>query len=76
MNRWFAGDPAGALAVQDKLVPLHAGVFTEAGVTGAKYGLSLLGRVSEEVRLPLVPSTEPTKQIIRSAMVHAGLLKA
>ena len=76
MNRWFAGDPAGALAIQDKLVPLHAGVFTEAGVTGAKYALSLLGRVSEEVRLPLVPSTEPTKQIIRTAMAHAGLLKA
>ena len=76
MNRWFAGDPAGALAIQDKLVPLHAGVFTEAGVTGAKYALSLLGRVSEEVRLPLVPSTEPTKQIIRTAMAHAGLVKA
>jgi 4-hydroxy-tetrahydrodipicolinate synthase len=76
MNRWFAGDAKGALAVQDKLVPLHAGVFTEAGVTGAKYGLSLLGRVSEEVRLPLVPSTEPTKQIIRAAMAHAGILKA
>ena len=76
MDRWFAGDPKGALAVQDKLVPLHAGVFTEAGVTGAKYGLSLLGKVSEEVRLPLVPSTEPTKQIIRAAMAHAGILKA
>ena len=73
MDRWFANDPAGALAIQDKLVPLHAGVFTEAGVTGAKYGLSVLGRVSEEVRLPLVPSTEPTKQIIRAAMAHAGL---
>ncbi len=76
MDRWFAGDAAGALAVQDKLVPLHAGIFTEAGVTGAKYGLSLLGKVSEEVRLPLVPSMEPTKQIIRAAMVHAGILKA
>ena len=73
MDRWFANDPAGALAIQDKLVPLHAGVFTEAGVTGAKYGLFVLGRVSEEVRLPLVPSTEPTKQIIRAAMAHAGL---
>src|SRR3954468_15125962 len=50
MARWFAGDPTGALKVQDRLVPLHAGVFTEAGVTGAKCALSLLGRVSEEVR--------------------------
>ena len=76
MKAWFAGDPAGALAIQDKLVPLHAGVFTEAGVTGAKYALSQLGLLTEEVRLPLVPSTEPTKQIIRAAMAHAGILKS
>ena len=76
MNLWFKGDAAGALAIQDKLVPLHAGVFTEAGVTGAKYGLSLLGKLAEDVRLPLVVSTEPTRKIIRAAMVHAGLLKA
>ncbi len=76
MERWFAGDPAGALAVQDKLVPLHAGVFTEAGVTGAKFALSTLGKVTEEVRLPLVPSTETTKKIIRAAMAHAGLIPA
>jgi 4-hydroxy-tetrahydrodipicolinate synthase len=76
MERWFAGDAAGALEIQDKLVPLHAGVFTEAGVTGAKYGLSLLGRAREDARLPLVNSTENTKRIIRAAMVHAGVLKA
>jgi 4-hydroxy-tetrahydrodipicolinate synthase len=76
MERWFAGDPAGALKVQDRLVPLHTGVFTEAGVTGAKYGLSLLGKAREEVRLPLVPSTDATKKVIRAAMVHAGLLNS
>ena len=74
MKAWFAGDPAGALAIQDKLVPLHAGVFTEAGVTGAKYALSQLGMLTEEVRLPLVPSTDATRQIIRAAMAHAGIL--
>ena len=74
MKAWIAGDPAAALAIQDKLVPLHAGVFTEAGVTGAKYALSQLGMLTEEVRLPLVPSTDATRQIIRAAMAHAGLL--
>ena len=73
MDHALAGDFAKALAIQDKLVPLHAATFLEAGVTGAKYGLSVLGRVSEEVRLPLVPSTEPTKAAIRRAMAHAGL---
>ncbi|MFO1166915.1 MAG: 4-hydroxy-tetrahydrodipicolinate synthase [Rhodoblastus sp.] len=76
MEACFAGKYAEALKIQDRLVPLHAATFLEAGVTGAKTGLSFLGRVSEEVRLPLVPSTEATKKAIRAAMVHAGVLNA
>lgn len=76
MEACFAGKYAEALNIQDRLVPLHAATFLEAGVTGAKTGLSFLGRVSEEVRLPLVPSTEATKKAIRAAMVHAGVLNA
>jgi len=76
MEACFAGKYDEALKIQDRLVPLHAATFLEAGVTGAKTGLSLLGRVSEEVRLPLVPSTEGTKKAIRAAMVHAGVLNA
>ena len=75
-NACLSNDYPHALAVQDRLVPLHAATFLEAGVTGAKYGLSVLGRMSDEVRLPLVPSTEGTKNAIRAAMVHAGLLNA
>jgi 4-hydroxy-tetrahydrodipicolinate synthase len=41
---------------------------------GAKYGLSLLGLCSEEVRLPLVGLTDTTRTRIRAAMRHAGLL--
>jgi 4-hydroxy-tetrahydrodipicolinate synthase len=68
------GDYATALKVQDKLTPLHAATFLEAGVTGAKAGLNLLGRVAEEVRLPLVGSTAKTRDAIKAAMVHAGVL--
>ena len=77
-NLWeaaAAGDFAKALAIQDKLTPLHAATFLEAGVTGAKTGLNLLGRASEEVRLPLVPSTDKTREAIRAALVHAGVLR-
>ena len=73
-NACLAGDYAKALEIQDKLVPLHVATFLEAGVTGAKYALSLLGKAREDVRLPLVPSTEPTKERIRAAMRHAGVL--
>ncbi|RYH09914.1 4-hydroxy-tetrahydrodipicolinate synthase [Tropicimonas sp. IMCC6043] len=70
----LAGDYATALEYQDRLMPLHRAIFLEPGLAGAKYGLSLLGRCSEEVRLPLVGLTEPTKAAIRDAMVFAGLI--
>ncbi|KFI31575.1 dihydrodipicolinate synthase [Haematobacter missouriensis] len=70
----LAGDYAKALEYQDRLMPLHTAIFLEPGVAGAKYGLSLLGRCAEEVRLPLTPLTEGTKSAIRAAMEHAGLL--
>jgi 4-hydroxy-tetrahydrodipicolinate synthase len=73
-NLSLKGDYAGALKVQDRLVPLHDATFMEPGLAGAKAGLDLLGRMNEEVRLPLMPVTKPTKEAIRKAMVHAGLL--
>jgi 4-hydroxy-tetrahydrodipicolinate synthase len=70
------GDYAGALAVQDRLVPLHAALFIEPNPAGPKYALSALGRTTDEVRLPMVPATEATRSAIRGAMVHAGLLNS
>ncbi|WP_370268688.1 4-hydroxy-tetrahydrodipicolinate synthase [Nioella sp.] len=70
----LAGDYAKALEFQDRLMPLHEAIFLEPGLAGAKYGLSLLGRCSEDVRLPLVGLTDGTKAAIRAAMQHAGIL--
>jgi 4-hydroxy-tetrahydrodipicolinate synthase len=74
MEAALAGEAGRALALQDRLVPLDLAVFLEPGVVGSKYALSVLGRMRDEVRLPLVPATEPTRAAIRSALVHAGLL--
>jgi len=70
----LAGDYAKALEYQDRLMPLHEAIFIEPGLAGAKYGLSLLGMCSEEVRLPLFGLTDGTKAAIKAAMQHAGIL--
>jgi len=69
-----AGNYAKALEIQDRLMPLHKAIFTEPGLVGAKYGLSLLGKCQPDVRLPLTGLLDSTKTAIRSAMLHAGLL--
>jgi 4-hydroxy-tetrahydrodipicolinate synthase len=68
------GDYASALAIQDKLMPLHLALFLETSPAPIKYALSLLGKCAETVRLPMVPITDKTRAAVRGAMVHAGLI--
>ena len=74
MELVFKGDYAGALKIQDRMTPLHDAIFREPGLAGAKHGLKLLGHGDDEVRLPLLPVTAATGEIIKAAMVHAGLI--
>ena len=71
---WQRGDAAAALAVHDKLMPLHTNLFMESNPAPIKYALSLLGKMDQTLRLPMVPVSEPTQIAVRSAMVHAGLI--
>lgn len=70
----LVGDFKKALEYQDRLAALHRALFLEPSPTGSKYALSLLGKIEEDLRLPLVPITEETKVEIRAAMAHAGLI--
>jgi 4-hydroxy-tetrahydrodipicolinate synthase len=70
----LAGDFDKALDYQDRLMPLHRALFIDPNPAGAKYALSVLGKMADDIRLPLVKVSEPTKGEIRAAMVHAGLI--
>jgi 4-hydroxy-tetrahydrodipicolinate synthase len=70
----LAGNYATALEIQDRLMPLHEAIFIEPGLVGAKYGLSVLGLCSQDVRLPLIGLTDHAKGKIEAAMRHAGLI--
>src|SRR5450631_4028777 len=76
MEAALKGDYAKALLIQDRLTPLHAAIFAEPGVCGAKYALSVLGRARNEMRLPLLPIGDASEALVRRALVHAGLLNA
>jgi len=65
-----------AKKINDKLMPLHKSLFIESNPSAVKYGASLLNLCFEDVRLPLVKTTEPTKKIVKAAMISAGLLQA
>ncbi len=70
----LAGDFARALELQDRLIPLHRATFAEPNPAPIKFALSVLGKCSDELRLPMVPLEEATRERMRGAMRHAGLI--
>jgi len=72
----LAGDFAGALAIQDKLMPLHMALFVEASPGPVKYAASVLGLCGPGIRLPLVEPTAETCKLVREALAYAGLIDA
>ena len=58
----------------DKLLPLHDVMFVESNPTPAKYSLSLLGMMQEDVRLPLVTAEKSSKDKIEAVLKSLSLI--
>ena len=56
------------------LTPLNKSLFIESNPSPVKYAASLLELSPDEVRLPLVKITEPTKSAILKALKYAHLI--
>jgi len=56
------------------LQPLHHSMFVESNPSPVKYAAKLLNLCEDDVRLPLVKVTDPTKEIIKKALQSAKLI--
>lgn len=62
-----------ARQIQDQLITLHKVLFADSSPAPAKYGLSLMGQMGPEVRLPIAPCAEAVRPRVAEAMRRAGL---
>ena len=59
----------------DKILqPVHHSMFIESNPSPVKYAAKLLDLCNDDVRLPLVKITDPTKEIIKKALLTAKLI--
>ena len=56
------------------LQPIHHSMFVESNPSPVKYAAKLLNLCEDDVRLPLVKVTEPTKEIVKKALQSAKLI--
>ncbi len=68
------GDYAAALAINDRLWPLHAALFTDASPGPTKYALARLGKMQPDVRLPISPPSLMARADVDAALAYAGLI--
>lgn len=68
-----SGDLTEARRLNARLAALHTDLFTEPSPAPAKYGLSLMGKMAPDVRLPIVECSDAAKARVRAAMERAGV---
>ena len=71
----LAGQWDEARALHYRLLPLMEGNFIESSPGPVKAGLALMGLIEENLRLPLVPVQDKTRDRMREILTEIGLLK-
>lgn len=75
-DAWAANDMIRFGILRDRLLPLHKTLFIETSPAPAKYCLSKLGMLREDLRLPLVPVTAASRKALDAAMRTVGVAPA
>ena len=73
-NASLAGDMETALALQDKLMPLHEALFCETSPSTVKYAMAKLGLCAEDIRLPLLPASPKAREKVDAALARLELV--
>ena len=69
-----AGDFAAARTIHHQLAEWTAAAFVESNPIPVKAALAMMGRMSNVVRLPLVPLAQKFETTVRAALVSVGAL--
>lgn len=73
-DAWAEGDCAKALAIHERLMPLHTALFVETSPGPVKYAAERLGLCRGGMRLPMVEVDAATKTQVDDALRAAGLI--
>ena len=69
----MAGKIAEAIAINDRLIPLHNRLFVEPNPVPVKWALAQMGQIPSGIRLPLVPLGSGHHETVRAALREAGI---
>ncbi len=71
---WEAGDIEEARKLHFKLEPLNKAMFLETNPIPVKTALSMMGRIKEELRLPLCQMSDENREKLKKTLLDYGIL--
>jgi 4-hydroxy-tetrahydrodipicolinate synthase len=75
VKAFASGQPAAALKIHARFYPLFKDLFLETNPVPVKTALAMMGRMEDELRLPLVPMSLKNRETLKSTLKACGLLK-
>ena len=69
----LAGRHGEAMAINERLIPLHKALFIESNPIPVKWAVHRLGLIGPGIRLPLTPLSAPLHDSVAAAMAAAGV---
>jgi 4-hydroxy-tetrahydrodipicolinate synthase len=66
---------ARAIALNNRLLPLHRHLFVESNPIPVKWALQRMGRIEAGMRLPLTPLAPAHHETVAAALREAGCLQ-
>ena len=73
-NAFAKGDISTAMGIHHDLFVLHQAMFMESNPIPVKTALALMGRMTDEMRLPLCPLTDEHLERLKNVLASKGLL--
>ena len=70
----LAGDTRAAMQIQNRLLPLHKGLFVEANPIPVKWAASQMGLCGPALRLPLTPLSDSLRLTLQGLLQSTGLV--
>ena len=72
----MSGNVSEAVAINNRMLPLHTGLFVEPNPLPVKWALAEMGLIPTGIRLPLVPLAAKYHAAVRAALQASGVLPA
>lgn len=73
-NQFESGNKEKSKFLQEELAPLNKAIFIETNPIPVKAALSLMGRIKEELRLPLTPMIPENKERLKAILKQYKLI--